>query len=35
MVFLQSYVIKPGGRFQETEKKNVSQISGSKRGRGR
>ena len=28
MVFLQSYVIMPDGRFQETENKSVSKISG-------
>ena len=34
-VFLQSYVIMPGGRLPETENKRIYQISGPKSGRGR
>ena len=34
-VFLQSYVIMPGGRLPETENKRICQISGPKSGRGR
>ena len=31
-VFLQSYVITPGGRLPETENKRIYQISGPKSG---
>ena len=34
-VFLQSYVIMPGGRLPETENKRIYQISGPKSGCGR
>ena len=34
-VFLQSYVIMPGGRLPETENKRIYQISGPKSGRDR
>ena len=34
-LFLQSYVIMPGGRLPETENKRIHQISGPKSGRGR
>ena len=34
-VWLQSYVIMPGGRLPEIENKRICQISGPKSGRGR
>ena len=34
-VFLQSYVIMPGGRLPETENKRIYQISGPRSGCGR
>ena len=34
-VFLQSYVIMPGGRLRETQNKRIYQISGPKSGCGR
>ena len=34
-VWLQSYVIMPGGRISETENKRICHISGPKSGRGR
>ena len=34
-LFLQSYVIMPGGRLPETENKRIYQIFGPKSGRGR
>ena len=35
MVFLQSYVIMPGGCLPETQNKRIYQISGPKSGCGR